>query len=136
MTLIEALLALLLLSVCLIPAANALHSAINVPADSALAARQLDCVSSLMETVLAEPYGDLLAAAGAPDAPSRYSTPGGARAPAMATNCPPMSVTITRYGIDSTRKVGVGGTGEHLLRVSTALADPDGHFALTTLVAR
>ena len=136
MTLIEALLALLLLSVCLIPAANALRGAVNVPADSALAARELDCVSSLMETLLAEPYVDLLAAAGAPDEPSRYSTPDGASAPVTAAACPPMTVTITRYGIDSTRKIGVGGTGAHLLRVSTALGAPDGRFPLTTRVAR
>jgi Tfp pilus assembly protein PilV len=129
MTLVEALLALVLLSVCLIPAANALRSAVAVPADSALAARQLDCVSALMETVVAEPFGDLLAAAGEPDAPSRYST--SARA-----QCPALTVTITRYGIDRTRKIGIGGTGNHLLRVTTALAAPDGRFPLTALVTR
>jgi hypothetical protein len=136
MTLLEAVFALLLLSVCLIPAANALRGAINVPADSALAARELDCVSTLMDTVLAEHYADLLSAAGAPDAPSVYSTPGGARAPAMPDHCPALTVTITRYGVDSTRKIGLGGTGEHLLRVTTALAAPAGRWPMTTLVAR
>lgn len=129
MTLLEALLALVLLSVCLIPAANALRGAIAVPAGSALAAQQLDCVSALMETVIAEPFGDLLAAAGEPDAASRYSTVAGAQ-------CPAMTVTITRYGNDRTRKVGPGGTSNHLLRVTTSLAAPDGRFPLTTLVAR
>jgi hypothetical protein len=139
MTLLEAVFALLLLSVCLIPAANALRGAINVPADSALAARELDCVSTLMDTVLAEHYSDLLSAAGAPDAPSVYSTPGGVRAPAMPDHCPALTVTITRYGVDSTRRIGLGGTGgtgEHLLRVTTALAAPAGRWPLTTLVAR
>jgi len=136
MTLLEAVFALLLLSVCLIPAANALRGAINVPADSALAARELDCVSALMDTVLAEPYADLLSAAGAPDAPSAYSTPGGDRAPALPAHCPALTVTITRYGVDATRRIAPGGTGEHLLRVTTALAAPDGRFPLTTLVAR
>lgn len=129
MTLIEALLALVLLSVCLIPAANALRGAVAVPADSALAAQQLDCVSALMEKVVAEPFGDLLAAAGAPDAASRYSTVAGVQ-------CPALTVTITRFGIDSTRKIGAGGTGNHLLRVTTALAAPDGRFPLTALVTR
>lgn len=129
MTLLEALLALVLLSVCLIPAANALRGAIAVPADSALAAQHLDCVSTLMENVVAEPFGDLLAAAGEPDAAARYSTVAG-------TQCPAMTVTITRYGNDRTRKVGPGGTSDHLLRVTTSLAAPDGRFPLTTLVAR
>jgi len=136
MTLLEAVFALLLLSVCLIPAANALRGAVNVPADSALAARELDCVSTLMDTVLAEHYADLLSAAGAPDAPSAYSTPGGNRAPAMPAHCPALTVTITRYGVDSTRRIGLGGTGEHLLRVTTALAAPAGRWPMTTLVAR
>lgn len=134
MTLVEALLALLLLSVCLIPAANALRGALGTPAAGLQAARELDCVSALMETVLAESFGDLLAAAGEPEAPSRYSTPGDAGA--SAPGCPPITVTITRYGVDRTRKLGPDGTGEHLLRVSAALAAPDHRFPLTTLVAR
>lgn len=135
MTLLEAVFALLLLSVCLIPAANALRGAINVPADSALAARELDCVSALMESVLAEPYGDLFAAAGQPDAPSSYSTPDGASAPRTAQGCPPMTVTITSYGTDRTRKLGAPGTSSHLLRV-VAFLTADGRFPLATLVAQ
>ena len=136
MTLLEAVFALLLLSVCLIPAANALRGAINVPADSVLAARELDCVSTLMDTVLAEHYADLLSAAGTSNTPSAYSTPDGARAPTIPAQCPALTVTITRYGVDSTRRIGLGGTGEHLLRVTTALAAPAGRWPLTTLVAR
>ncbi len=135
MTLLEAVFALLLLSVCLIPAANALRSGISVPANSALAARELDCVSALMESVLAEPYGNLFAAVGEPDAPSRYSTPDGASAPRTAPGCPPMTVTITSYGIDRTRKLGAAGTSAYLLRVVTSLT-ADGRFPLTTLVAQ
>jgi len=135
MTLLEAVFALLLLSVCLIPAANALRGAINVPADSALAARDLDCVSTLMESVLAEPYGNLYAAVGEPDAPSAYSTPAGASALATAPDCPPMTVTITSYGIDKGRKLSAAGTSKYLLRVVTSVAADD-RFPLATLVAQ
>ena len=135
MTLLEAVFALLLLSVCLIPAANALRGAINVPADSALAARELDCVSTLMESVLAEPYGNLYAAVGAPDAPSTYSTPAGANALSTAPDCPPMTVTITSYGTDRTRRLDATGTSSYLLRV-VAFVTADGRFPLATLVAQ
>ena len=135
MTLLEAVFALLLLSVCLIPAANALRGAINVPADSALAARELDCVSTLMESVLAEPYGNLYAAVGEPDAPSTYSTPAGANALPTAPDCPPMTVTITSYGTDRTRKLDATGTSSYLLRV-VAFVTADGRFPLATLVAQ
>ena len=135
MTLLEAVFALLLLSVCLVPAANALRGAINVPADSALAARDLDCVSTLMESVLAEPYGNLYAAVGEPDAPSAYSTPAGANALPTAPDCPPMTVTITSYGIDKGRKLSAAGTSKYLLRVVTSVAADD-RFPLATLVAQ
>ncbi len=135
MTLLEAVFALLLLSVCLIPAANALHGAINVPADSALAASELDCVSALMESVLAEPYGNLYAAVGEPNAPSAYSTPAGASALPTAPDCPPMTVTITSYGIDRGRTLSAAGTSKYLLRVVTSVA-ADGRFPLSTLVAQ
>lgn len=131
MTLLEAVLAVLLLSICLVPAANALRSAIAAPFDSESAARDLDCVSSRMETVLAEPYLRLLAAAGDASAPSAYSTP-------ADSDCPAIAVAITRYGNDTTGRMGPAGNGEHLLYVGARLADPGAanRFLLATLVTR
>jgi len=129
-TLLEALLALFLLAVCLLPAADALRAATGAPAVGADAARRLDCVASLMDTVLAEPYARLLSLA----------TDSGAAAYPIPDDpaCPARTVLIARYGNDSTRKIGPGGTSDYLLFVSVALADAaDGNpYTLTTLVAR
>lgn len=129
-TLLEALFALLLLAVCLVPAANALRGAVQAPIVTADAARKLDCVGTLMETVMAEPYARLLSLA----------TTGGASAYPVPndTACPARTVTIARYGNNSTGKIGPGGSGDYLLYVSVALANAaDGNpYTLTTLVAR
>lgn len=131
MTLLEAVFALLLLAVCLVPAAQALRAGIAAPVATVQASRDLDCVSGQMETVLSYPYDRLLGAAGAIDKPSSYS--------AVATvNCPAVSVFIARYGIDATRRVGPGGTSNYLLYVGAQVADAPTRqaFPLTTLVAR
>jgi prepilin-type N-terminal cleavage/methylation domain-containing protein len=130
-TLLEVVFALLLLGVCLVPAANALQDALRAPANTEDAMRKLDCVSSLMETVLAEPYNRLLSYATSPYPP----------APADSA-CPARQVTIARYGNNATGKIGPGATDDQLLYVSVALdksADKsaDGpSYTLTTLVAR
>jgi len=126
-TLLEALFALLLLAVCLLPAANALRSAMAAPDAAATAARNLDCVSSRMETVLAEPYTRMLSQAGMKPG---YSTP-------AAAGCPALTVRVERYGRTSNRSFGFGAPDDYLLFVSVALANADGNpFTLTTLVSR
>lgn len=129
-TLIEALFAMLLLGTCLIPATYALRNALRGPGDNTLAARNLDCVTSLMETVLATPFDGLLALA-TTNATSAYPVPND-------PNCPARQVTIQRYGVDSNKKIGPGGTSNFLLYVSVGLANAaDGNpYTLTTLVAR
>jgi type II secretory pathway pseudopilin PulG len=129
-TLLEAVIAMLLLAVCLLPAANALRDAVAAPAVGATAARNLDCVSSLMETVLAEPYNRLLSLATTADA-SAYPV-----APDPA--CPARTVRIARYGTNGNRRIGPGAPDDYLLYVSVGLADPaDGNpFTLVTLVSR
>jgi len=131
MTLVEAVIALLLLSICLIPAANALRGALAAPGNMAQAGRDLDCVSARMETVLGEAYERLLAAAGAIATPSAYSA-------TATTACPAISVFVARYGIDGTKKLGTDGAGDNLLYVEVRLADAKAAnaFPLTTLVAR
>jgi len=129
-TLLEAVIAMLLLAVCLLPAANALRDAAAAPAVAASAARNLDCVSSLMETVLAEPYNRLLSLATTGDASAYPVTPDPA--------CPARTVRIARYGTNSTRAIGPGAPDDFLLYVSVALANPaDGNpYTLATLVSR
>jgi len=131
MTLLEAVLALLLLSVCLVPAANALRGAVAAPLDNEAAARQLDCVSSRLETVLAEPYGRLLAKAGNLTTPSAYSS-------LQDGACPAVSVFIARYGNEASRMPGPNGTSDHLLYVGAQLAGSGAanRFPLVTLVTR
>ena len=131
MTLVEAVVALLLLSVCLVPAANALRDALAAPGNTAQAGRDLDCVSARMEAVLAEPYDRLLTAARTLTTASSYSTP-------ADTACPAVSVFIARYGNDSAITLGTRSAGDNLLYVGVRLADTNAgnQFPLTTLVAR
>ncbi|WBS01067.1 prepilin-type N-terminal cleavage/methylation domain-containing protein [Pseudoduganella sp. SL102] len=131
MTLVEAVVALLLLSVCLVPAANALRGAIAAPGNTALAGRDLDCVTARMETVLGESYARLLAAAGSMTARSAYST-------AANAACPAINVFIARYGNDDTVRLGTSGAGDNLLYVGVRLADTGAGnaFPLATLVTR
>ncbi|WP_036168251.1 type II secretion system protein [Massilia sp. 9096] len=129
-TLFEALLAILLLGTCLIPASYALRDALHGPADNAAAARNLDCVTNLMETVLASPYSMLYGLATS-DGASAYPIPN-------ETGCPARQVKIQLYGNAVTKVIGPGGTSPYLLYVSVSLADPaDGNpYTLSTLVAR
>ena len=129
-TLLEAVIAMMLLAVCLLPAASALRDAAAAPSVAAGAARTLDCVSSLMETVLAEPYNRLLSLATTGDA-SAYPV-------APDPTCPARTVRIARYGTNSTRAIGPGAPDDFLLYVSVALADPaaGNPYTLVTLVSR
>jgi prepilin-type N-terminal cleavage/methylation domain-containing protein len=127
-TLLEVVVALLLLGVCLVPAANALRSAVAVPAVAAGAAHNLDCVTSLMETVMAEPYSHLLPVA---KGDATYPIP-------LDATCPARTVTIALYGNNATGNIGPGATDEDLLYVSVALTSAtDGNpYTLTTLMTR
>jgi prepilin-type N-terminal cleavage/methylation domain-containing protein len=129
-TLLEVVFALVLLGVCLVPAANALQDALRAPANNEDAMQKLDCVSSQMEKVLAKPYSRLLS-----DATSPYQVD-------ADSACPALQVTIARYGNNATGKIGPGATDDQLLYVSVALANPPEKpangplYTLTTLVAR
>jgi len=130
-TLFEAMLALLLLAVCLVPASEALRDAVAHAPQADAAARELDCVSSRMETVLAQPYQRLLTSAGNATTPSAYST-----SPDM--DCPAIAVYIARYGNLKTGRIGPGGDSDNLLYVGAELADAGAgnRFPLATLVSR
>jgi prepilin-type N-terminal cleavage/methylation domain-containing protein len=127
-TLLEVIVALVLLGVCLVPAANALRSTMGAPAATASAAHNLDCVSSLMENVMAEPYNHLLPVA---KGKAMYVI-------APDTTCPNRQVSVSLYGNNTTGKIGPGATDEDLLYISVSLADPaDGPpYTLTSLMTR
>jgi prepilin-type N-terminal cleavage/methylation domain-containing protein len=127
-TLFEVLAAVLILGLCLIPAADALRGAIGAPAVAAGAAHNLDCVGSLMETVLAEPYARLLQVA---KGTAAYPIP-------VDAGCPDRKVVVALYGNNTTGQIGAGATDEDLLYVSVSLSTPvDGaSYPFTSLVSR
>lgn len=132
-TLVEALLALAVLGACLVPASYALRDSVRAPSDNAVAAHNLECVTSMMESVLATPY-DVLYGKANPNGTVAFTGSDDA-------TCPERQVRIMSYGVDATRAIGPGGTSALLLYVSVQLKEPnDGKpfnpFTLTTLVAR
>jgi hypothetical protein len=130
-TLFEAVLALLLLATCLIPAAYALRDAVHAPGDATQFARNLDCVTALMETEIATPHPNLRSQAKTDGSATQLSIDADA-------NCPARQVTLQLYGSTVNKKIGPGGNNPYLLYVSVSLADPaDGNpFTLTTLVSQ
>ena len=80
LTYVEVLVATLILATALVPALQALHGAAQTASVVAGQSAQRLRLGSALETVLAEPYGNLLAAAGAVNdrgTPTSYSDPAG-----------------------------------------------------------
>lgn len=127
---LEVVIAIVVLAACVLPAANALRASVQAPSANARAAHNLECVETLMETVMATPY-DVLYALANNNGPAAYPIPTDA-------SCPARQVTIMQYGNDTTKTIGPGGTSPYLLYVSVALANAaDGNpFTLTSLVTR
>lgn len=128
---IEVVVATLLLAVCLVPAANALRAGLAMPDIAADASGRLGCVKAAMESVMAESYFKLLAAARARTVATSYSTP-------AAGNCPAINVYVTRYD-PTTPPYYFTSTDTGLLYVQVRLADPvltgAAAYTLTSLVA-
>lgn len=59
----EIMIAAVILALCAVPAANAIKNGIDAGQAGAAKTVELQCVRNLMETVMAEPYGSLNAAA-------------------------------------------------------------------------
>ncbi|HEX9174016.1 MAG TPA: hypothetical protein VF861_15290 [Telluria sp.] len=87
---IEIMVALLLLAVCAVPAARAIRGSATAVAVASAKARELRCMKSHMELVLAEPFERLAAAVTYDGAPSSYSL-------AADTSCMARYVMIVRY---------------------------------------
>lgn len=131
---IEVLLAVLLLSVCLVPMLNAINNAVGTPKAVQDGAQSMACAKIQMERVLAEPYRNLLAAAG-----STMTTVSPTYSLAADATCPARNVSIAQYNPASTLNPSPTDTG--LLYVSVASVDPGAApanllFGFTTLVAR
>jgi len=130
-SLIEVTVAVVLLAVCLVPAANAIRGSLAMPAIAAEADARLTCVKAAMEGVMAESYFKLLAAARARTVATAYSTP-------AAGNCPAINVYATSYN-PNTSPYYFNGTDTGLLYVQVRLADPAlgaaAAYTLTSLVA-
>jgi Tfp pilus assembly protein PilV len=119
---IEVLVAVLLLALCALPAANAVKNGLNAADIAPARAKALRCMRDKMESVLAEPYENLLKAQNG-TLKTSYSE--------NATNdCVARQVYIDVYqqnGSDDTAKSTV------LLRVD--VVSPATNYAFTTLVS-
>ena len=119
---IEVLVAVLLLALCALPAANAVKNGLNAADAAPARAKALRCMRDKMEAVLAEPYENLLKAQNGTQKTS-YSEN-------AANGCVARQVYIDVYqqnGSDDTAKNTV------LLRVD--VVSPDTNYAFTTLVS-
>ena len=77
LTLVEVLVALTLLALVIVPAISALQTGVSGTAVHADLAANHHRLTARMETLLAEPFAALAAAAGSPTVPSSYSDPAG-----------------------------------------------------------
>lgn len=119
---VEVLVAVLLLALCVLPAANAVRNGLAAGDAVPAKAAELRCMRDMMETVLAEPYAKLLAAQNGRDATS-YSK-------AAGDGCVERKVFI-----DVHAKNGIGDTANAtaLLRIDVVSSQTD--YSFTTLVA-
>jgi len=119
---IEVMVAVLLLALCALPAANAIKTGLTAAdaVPSKAAARR--CMRDKMEAVLAEPYANLLAARNG-KLPTTYSE-------GAANGCVARSVYIDVYPPNGSIDAA-GWTA--LLRVD--VVSPDTNYSFTTLVA-
>ena len=148
---LEVMVALLVLGICALPAADAIRSGANAALVAAARAQELRCLKNHMEFVLAEPYERLAAEAEArlgatPPPPAYYRAPD--------TACGERFVLIQHYErkfqaaeriLDAANSTLAQRSENGMLRIVVAPADPanpaaaapDGRsYTFTTLVIR
>jgi hypothetical protein len=129
---VEVMVALVLLGICALPAADAIRAGLRANEVGAVQARELRCVKSRMETVLAESYEDLWKAQQGADTPSSYSL-------AADADCGVRNVFIAKYvhpyGDVTGEALDAGDAAEDTLLIVT-VSGTDGAYPLTTLVDR
>lgn len=119
----EVMIAALILALCAVPAANAIKNGLNAATVGQDKALELRCVRNLMETVLAEPYFNLNAAAEAADSDgvTSYSLP-------KAGACAPRTVKITLHRFDGAKLIDLPAVPQTI--PPTAPADEQRRTAL------
>jgi Tfp pilus assembly protein PilV len=118
----EVLVAVLLLALCALPAANAIQNGLAAANAVPTRAKALRCMRDKMEAVLAEPYDNLLAAQNGNQKTSYSENAGG--------GCVERRVYIDVYKQDG---FGVTASETALLRVD--VVSPDTSYSFTSLVA-
>ncbi|CAH0248516.1 hypothetical protein SRABI118_02905 [Massilia sp. Bi118] len=119
---IEVLVAVLLLALCALPAANAIQNGLAAASAAPTRAKALRCMRDKMEAVLAEPYDKLLAAQNGNQKTSYSENADG--------GCVERRVYIDVYKQDG---FGVTASATALLRVD--VVSPDTSYSFTSLVA-
>lgn len=118
---IEILVAVLLLALCAVPAANAVRNGLNAADAVSAKANELRCMRDMMETVLAEPYARLLAAKNG-RSPTAYSAAAGG------------GCVERRVYIDVYLQNGIGDTARSTALLRVDVVSPQTQYAFTTLV--
>jgi Tfp pilus assembly protein PilV len=121
---IEVLVAVLLLALCALPAANAVKNGLNAADAAPTRAAALRCMRNKMESVLAEPYANLLAAQNG-KAQTTYSE-------AKGGGCVERRVFIDVYQQQSG---GPGDTARSTALLRVDVVSPDTPYSFTTLVS-
>lgn len=133
---VEVMVALVLLAICALPAADAIRGGLQAAEAGAVQARELRCVKNTMETVLAESYDELWRAVEAAETSLIRSLPAD---PGPDGECGAREVHVYKYEHrhgQATGKVLAPGdkTADTLLLVTVSGAG--GSYPLTTLVDR
>lgn len=131
---VEVLVAVALLTLCALPAADAIKNGLDAATAGETKARELRCMKNKMETVLAEPFDNLWKAARDNAVPSSYS-----QAADADNTCGERKVFIAKYVhmYNTAGKVLPDGdpTEDTLLQITVGSPD-DTSFVFTTLVDR
>jgi prepilin-type N-terminal cleavage/methylation domain-containing protein len=141
---VEIMVAVLLLAICAVPMGDAIRNGITASSIAGAKARELRCIKNTMETVLAEPYQSLYAAAGGKDQPATFPMPAVFAMPVDGSCDTPPRVSIARFELDYGSNVEVwldnnptassAQLESPLLYITVAAAN--GGYSFTTLVAR
>ena len=130
---IEALVAVVLLAIVAVPAADAVKTGMDASRIAAAKSQELRCMKNAMETVLAEPYQNLWNAALGRTVRSSYSQP-------LDAACPARDVFISKYKhpVNGTPQFDPKGSEQELEAVLlyVTVSSPQSSYTFTTLVAR
>lgn len=120
---IEVLVAVLLLALCALPAANAVRNGLNTATIAPARMKALRCMRDKMESVLAQPYANLLAAKNG-ISQTTYSE-------AAGNGCDRRWVFIDVYQGNT----NTSNTGDITALLRVDVVSPDTGFSFTTLVS-